>query len=487
VLYYDAVLRDYCSYTIASGITRNITKGAGADWIDEEGEDMPDSSYLASSEYHWTINDQAVFITSRNDIYQADPSGKLPVIRLTGNYGRNHHFQFSITKSFKSRAGEIDPREPLLLKVLNEDTKEEGYCKVNPGRDNKPELFKMMPYHLNLFQKARDAEVYTVGLESVENSPNVYLTADFKTFTPLTENHPEKAYNWMTSQLITFKTPNGRATQGILYKPENFDPKKKYPLIFFYYERKSDLLHKFRIPEYSDGGSINIPTYVSNGYLVFLPDIHYKVGYPGRSALNSIVSAAEYLAQFPWVDKKHMGLMGHSFGGFETNYVITHSHLFAAAVSMSGMTDFVSAYGSIIGDGTSRQGQYELNRDRIGPTLWQRPDLYLENSPVFKAKDVTTPVLLMANIIDGDVPYEQGVELFTALRRLGKKSWMLRYDKGDHQVSDPIERRDLTLRMAQFFDYYLKGEPPPKWMVVGIPASEKGIESGYELMPGSKP
>jgi dipeptidyl aminopeptidase/acylaminoacyl peptidase len=191
--------------------------------------------------------------------------------------------------------------------------------------------------------------------------------------------------------------------------------------------------------------------------------------------------------QFPWVDKEHMGLMGHSFGGFETDYVIVHSHLFAAAVSMSGMTDFVSAYGSIIGNGTSRQRQYELYRDRIGATLWQRLDLYLENSPILKANEVTTPVLLMANKKDEDVPYEQGVEFFTALRRLGKKALMLQYDNGDHQVRNLADQKDLSLRIWQFFGYYLKGEPPPKWMVVGIPATKKGIDNGYELMEGREP
>ena len=182
-----------------------------------------------------------------------------------------------------------------------------------------------------------------------------------------------------------------------------------------------------------------------------------------------------------------MGLMGHSFGGFETNYVITHSHLFAAAVSISGMTDFVSAYGSIIGGGTSRQRQYELYRDRIGATLWQKPHLYLENSPILKADQITTPVLMMANKKDDDVPYEQGIELFTVLRRLGKKAWMLQYDDGGHQVFDPTDQKDLNLRMEQFFNYYLKGDAPPKWMVIGIPATEKGIDSGYELMPGREP
>jgi dienelactone hydrolase len=487
VVYYNAMLRDYCSYNIANGVTSNITKGVGADWIREYEEDWPDSSHGVFPQYRWAINDNAVFISSRCDIYQADPSGKLPVIRLTGNYGRTHHFQFSIAELFGSKVREIDLHEPLLLKVLNEDTKDEGFCKVILGRENKPELLKMMPYHLDCLQKARDAEVYTVQLESAENSPNQFLTTDFKTFIPLTDNHPENAYNWITSQLFTFKTPDGKATQGILFKPENFDSKKKYPVIFEYYERNIVELHGFAYPGYTDGGRLDIPSYVSNGYLVFTPDIYFKVGHPGRSAYNTIVSAAHYLMQFPWVDKEHMGLMGHSFGGFETDYIITHTHLFAAAVSMSGMTDFVSAYGSIIGNGTSRQRQYELYRDRIGATLWQRPDLYLENSPVLKANEVITPVLLMANKKDEDVPYEQGVEFFTALRRLGKKAWMLQYDNGAHQVFNPTDGKDLSIRIVQFFNHYLKGEPPPKWMVLGVPAAKKGIDSGYELMPGRKP
>jgi dipeptidyl aminopeptidase/acylaminoacyl peptidase len=481
VVYYDAVRRDYFSYDISSGITRNITKGAGEDWIGEFGEDMPDSVYRVEPDYRWAINDQAVFIHTKNDIYQADPSGKLPVIRLTGNYGQIRHLQFRFADLHESTPSKIKRDGPLLLKVLDNETGDEGYCKVTAGQENNPVILEMIPYHLDRLQKARDTAVYTVQLESAESSPNQVLTMDFKTFTPLTDNHPEKRYNWITAQLVQFKTLEGKTTKGILFKPENFDPKKKYPIIFEYYERNVVGLHRFASPGYTDGSRLDIPTYVSNGYLVFAPDIHYKVGYPGKSACNAIIGAANYIMQFPWVDKRHMGLMGHSFGGFETNYVITHSHLFAAAVSMSGMTDFVSAYGSIVGDGTSRQRQYEIYRDRIGYTLWQRADLYLENSPILKADQITTPVLLMANKKDDDVPYEQGVEFFTALRRLGKKAWMLQYDDGGHQVFDAAGQKDLTIRIAQFFNYYLKNAQPPRWMTVGIPAIKKGIDPGFDL------
>jgi dipeptidyl aminopeptidase/acylaminoacyl peptidase len=189
----------------------------------------------------------------------------------------------------------------------------------------------------------------------------------------------------------------------------------------------------------------------------------------------------KYLAKRSYVDAKRMGLQGHGFGGFETNYIITHSNLFAAAMSASGVTDFVSAYGSIIGDGSSRQRQYELYRDRIGASLWERPDLYIENSPVFWADRVTTPLLMMTNYNDGDVPCQQGIEFFTALRWLGKKAWMLQYDGEGHQIYSKTAQEDLTIRMAQFFEYYLKGEPPPKWMTIGVPAKLKGIDIGLEI------
>jgi dienelactone hydrolase len=487
IVFYSERLHNYCSYNIASGVTSNITKGAEADWVCELEEDMPDSSYCVQPRYHWAVNDEAVFIYGKDDIYQADPSGKLSVIRLTANYGRSHHAEFRFAELFWSEANGIELHEPLLLKVVNQDTRDEGYCKVMPGRENKPVLLKMMPYHLDLLQKARDAEVYTVQMESAECSPNQFLTMDFKKFSPLTHDHPEKAYNWITSELVHFKTLDGRITQGVLFKPENFDAKKKYPVIYEYYERNIAGLHNFYYPGYTDGGRLDIASYVSNGFLVFTPDIYYEVGYPGRSAYNAIVAGAQYLSQFAWVDKSRMGLMGHSFGGFETDYVVTHSHLFAAAVSMSGMTDFISAYGSIVGDGTSRQRQYELYRDRIGATLWQRPDLYIENSPVLRTDKITTPVLLMANKKDDDVPFEQGFEFFTALRRLGKKAWMLQYDNGGHQVFDQACCKDLSIRIAQFFNYYLKGEAAPKWMTEGITASLKGIDNGYQLMPGEEP
>jgi dipeptidyl aminopeptidase/acylaminoacyl peptidase len=314
---------------------------------------------------------------------------------------------------------------------------------------------------------------------SATESPNYFSTTDFKNFTRLSDLHPEKNYNWLTTELLTWKTLDGSFSQGVLYKPENFDPHKKYPVIFHYYQILSDGLNAYLKPEPSDG-RLHIPWFVSNGYLVFTPDIHFKIGEPGNSAYNAVISAANYLSKMPFIDAKKMGIQGISFGGFQTNYLVTHTNIFAAACSASGATDLIGKYGSLKEESTSSQGYYETGQGRIGATLWQRPDLYIKNSPVLRADKVITPFLIFHTTNDSGVLFPQAIEFFTALRRLGKKVWMLEYNEGDHGVSGK-SAADFSIRLGQFFDHYLKGALPPKWMTQGIPAKMKGIENGLEL------
>ena len=175
-----------------------------------------------------------------------------------------------------------------------------------------------------------------------------------------------------------------------------------------------------------------------------------------KSALDTVVSAAAFLSGNPWVDATKLGLQGHSFGGIQTNYIVTHSHLFAAANAASGIDNFVSGYDSITDRGVSIQEMYEWSQLRIGATLWQRPDLFIENSAIFQADQLTTPLLLFHTDNDGNMFEPQAVEFFTALRRLGKKVWMLEYEGYDHNVPEgSAAATDFTpLRLQQFFDHY---------------------------------
>jgi len=488
MIYYDARKKNYFGYEVATGVTRNITMDIAVNWT--SGGDMPGSSYYNIRVEGWT-QDNAALIYDRYDIWKVDMQGNKTPICITNGYGRKHNVVFRLgMKDYSGKAIANDER--LILSAFNKRTKENGFYAKTMNEKGDPELLTMGPYLYyapgagtiatgSSPQKARDAEVYIVKREGATQAPNFFCTRDFKNFTSLSDIHPEKSYNWFTTELITWKTLNGEVYQGVLYKPEDFNPKNKYPLIFHYYDKLSQELNVYHIPQVSEG-DVEIPWFVSNGYLIFTPDIHYKLGETGKSALNAVVSAAGYLSKMPWVDASRMGIQGGSFGGYETDYLITHTTIFAAACSRSGFSDLISNYGETMLEGGSPFGRSwaENGQGRIGTTLWLQPHLFIENSPIFRVDKVTTPLLMMNNKADGVVNFSQGVEFFTALRRLGKKAWMLQYDGGVHLVYGKASI-DYNTRLIQFFDHYLKGAPAPKWMVEGIPARLKGIDTGLEL------
>ena len=188
------------------------------------------------------------------------------------------------------------------------------------------------------------------------------------------------------------------------------------------------------------------------------------------------------MAKMSWVDSTKMAIQGQSWGGYQVAYLVTRTKMFAAAGAGAPVANMTSAYGGIRwGTGLNRQFQYERSQTRIGATLWQRQDLYIKNSPLFRADKITTPLLIMHNDKDGAVPWYQGIELFTAMRRLGKKVWLLQYNDEDHNLVDRRNRKDLSIRLAQFFDHYLKGAPAARWIREGVPATLKGIEWGTEV------
>lgn len=484
----ELMSNNFISYELTSGKTCNITQSLSIPLNENE-------VFGASSLMHrdlrivsWIENDQAAIISDKYDLWKIDPSGKKRPINLTNGIGRANKIVFRISGGQEIYGKLISGKGKYLLSAFDKKNKNQGFYRIDFAKSINPEMLTMSPYFYSEFfditspLKARDVDIYIIERQTATTSSNYFWTDDFKNFTELTDNHPEKNYNWLTSELIKFKTLDGRNEVGVLYKPENFDQRKKYPLLIHYYTKKSNYLHSFLLPGVTND-EINIPWFVSRGYLVFTPDIQYKLGETGLSAYNTIVAAAKYLSNFNWVDPKKIGIQGHSFGGFETNYIISHTDVFAAAMSSSGFCDLISAYGDITSSGSQFFRSWaEVGQGKIANTLWEKPDLYVTNSPIFKANKVTTPLLMMNNKKDGIVNFSQGVEFFTALRRLGKKVWMLQYDGGDHSlIPESKEAMDYNLRITQFFDHYLKDAFAPRWMLDGVPAKLKGIETGLEL------
>jgi dipeptidyl aminopeptidase/acylaminoacyl peptidase len=307
-----------------------------------------------------------------------------------------------------------------------------------------------------------NGKYYLMKRGNAKQYPNCLLTSDFVNFQQVTNLQPEKYCNWMTAELHLFKRLDSSIAQGLLYKPENFNPIKKYPVIFLCYETMSDDLNKYLIPKHSNG-PVEVSYLVSNGYLVFLPDVIFKhPGMTGESFYNAVMGAAQYLERMPYVDGSKMGLEGHSFGAFGINYIITHTNKFAAALSASGASNMVSMNTAL----WDRTGNSKMNYSqyRLDKTLWEDADLYLKNSPIILAQQIVTPVLLMANKADTQVPNTEGRGLFISLRRLGKPVWMLEYDEEGHTIRNEINQKDYEYRVMEFFDYYLKGKPMPAWL-----------------------
>ncbi len=483
----DETRKDWYSYEFAAGIARNLTKSIPVPVLTMAERDILDHPSDMNSRGFWLITwseDGNALINDGFDIWKIDPAGENGPVNLTNGYGREKKIVFSLAGMYAGKTVAGDGQ--LILNAFDKTNKNSGFYRIRMGKKEDPELLTMGPYvydpgYNGSFQiKARDAAIYMVMRESATQSPNYFLTKDFKNFTSLSEVYTEKNYNWVRPELLSFTTLDGRTEQAILYKPENFDPKKKYPVIIHYYERKSQDMNTYNSPGNGEGGHLDIPWFVSHGYIVFAPDIHYKMGEIGQSAYNSIVAARKFISRYPWVDAKHIGLQGYSFGGYETNYVVAHSSLFAAAVSTSGLSDLISEYGTELRGGN--QSFVEADQMRMGASLWKNLGAYLKNSPIFQADKVTTPILIIANKKDENVSFAQGLEWFLALRRLGKKAWMLQYDEESHGIGGNGKNyKDYVMRMNQFFEHYLRGALAPVWMTRGIPAKMKGIDDGLEL------
>jgi dipeptidyl aminopeptidase/acylaminoacyl peptidase len=289
----------------------------------------------------------------------------------------------------------------------------------------------------------------------------------------VSDANPQKAgLLWGTAELVPFKNADGVPLQAALYKPENFDARKKYPMMVYIYERLTQNVNHFVNP--APGTSINISYYVSNGYLVLTPDIVYTVGYPGQSALKCVLPAIQAVVNRGIVDENAIGIQGHSWGGYQIAYMVTQTNRFRAVEAGAPVADMISAYDGIRwGTGITRQFQYERTQSRIGGSIWQYPTRFIENSPIFWADRVQTPVLILQNDGDTAVPWYQGIEFFLALRRLGKEVYLFNYNGQPHGLQNRADQKDYAIRMQQYFDHYLKGAPAPDWMTKGVPYLER--------------
>ncbi|ASE62705.1 S9 family peptidase [Chryseobacterium indologenes] len=480
VVIFDKEKGKWLSYNVKTKQTLPLNDGLSVSFVDEEF-DMPDfpSSYGIAS---WTNNDESVIIRDRYDLWEFFLKGSKKPRNITNGFGRKNKITFD-TYDLDEDIKSLNRKSSIYLSAFDNTSKANGIFKTSIQSNVDPVKIQMENVwgYRNL-QKAKNAEEYILVKESYTDSPNIFVTSDFSEQQKLSKTNPQQnLYNWGTDELVHWTTPKGNTSTGVLYKPEDFNPNKKYPMIVYFYEKLSDNLNRYVAPAPTPS-RLNISYFVSNGYLVFTPDISYTDGFPGESAMEYINSGVEKLKQNSWVDGTKIGIQGQSWGGYQVAYLITHTNMYAAAWSGAPVVNMTSAYGGIRWtSGMNRQFQYEKSQSRLGKNLWEAPELYIKNSPLFTIDKVKTPVVIMSNDQDGAVPWYQGIEMFTALRRLGKPVWLLNYNGDDHNLVKRQNRKDIQIREQQFFDYYLKGAKAPVWMTKGVPATQKGKDWGFEL------
>jgi dipeptidyl aminopeptidase/acylaminoacyl peptidase len=489
VLYFEEKDDQWYVVRTSDGTKVNLTGKLGVKF-QSETDDRPEHP-APYGQAGWTEGDKLVLLYDRYDIWEVKPDGSGGRM-ITNGLGRKQQIVFRYPRTEQPQPG-AEPEEggfrqrqaddpvvsttrPIVLSAVDERTKASGLYRVTVGSPAEPTKLVMTDKSFGVPIKARDADTYVFTVSRFEEFPNLWASSGaFTDMKKISDANPQQAqYNWGRSELIEYVNADGKRLRAILTKPENFDPSKKYPMMVYIYEQLTNNLHRYVAPA-PGGSSINVTRYASNGYIVLQPDIVYELGYPGQSALKCVLPAVQTVLSMGFVDPQRVGIQGHSWGGYQISYMITRTNIFRAVEAGASVVDMFGGYGGIRwGTGMSRAFQYEKTQSRIGVPPWENPLIYMENSPLFWIEKIHTPYLTMANDEDTAVPWQQGIEFFTAMRRLGKEAYMFVYNGEAHGLRQRENQKHWTVHLAEYFDYFLKDAPKPDWMEHGVPYLEKG-------------
>jgi len=444
---------------------RNLTKDLDVPFFDEDHDyPQPAPGYRMVG---WVEDNTAVLLYDKYDIWMFNTATG-EAVNITEGQGRETHMTFRVIRV------DLDQRffkksEQLLLSAYHNLDKHHGFYTCRLGQPGMNALLDE-PKKFSFKAKAKNADTILYTRESYSEYPDLWIgDSKFQSPKKITEANPQiEDFAWGNAELVEWRSVDGLPLQGVLIKPGNYEPGKRYPVVVYFYRFFSQRLHEFN--EVVVNHRPCFPLYASNGYAVFLPDVRFDIGRPGYSATKCLVPGVQKLVDMGVADPDAIGLHGHSWSGYQTAFVITQTDIFACAVAGAPVSNMTSAYSGIRwGSGLARQMQYEQQQSRIGGSLWEYPERYIENSPVFFADRINTPLLIQFGDEDEAVPWYQGIELYLAMRRLEKDCVFLQYLKEPHHLKKYPNKLDYTIKMMEYFDHHLKGKPAPDWITKGIP------------------
>lgn len=454
------------TYDIRQDKKQKITIPGKVTFLDEDYDGTSPVVPLAAPA-EWLKNDDGLVLQDQYDAWLVRP-GTASVTRLTD--GRKDRVTFRLDEISRAEAEDgVADSGPLHFTMTDEDTKGTGFYETDANGKGKVLFFDAKSSFAN-FIRAEGADRAIFGLQSFEKSPDLYVTnlavSQAKPVSKL--NAFQKEFYWPKSDLVQYKSRFGKKLDGILIYPANYEKGKTYPMVTYIYEKLSDRYTSYIGP--NPWNSYNAQILSQRGYFVLMPDITYLPRNPGKSAVDCLEPALEAVFKLNvGVDPKKVGLMGHSWGGYQTAYVTTVSKMFAVGVAGAPLTELTSMYNSFYwNSGTSDQVLFEISQGRMEVPFWQDPKAYLDNSPVWQSEKRTAPLLLEEGDADGAVDYHQSLYLYQTLRRMGKEAVLLIYPGENHNLSRRPNMLDYGTRVRHFLDVYLKGEKPEVWVTEGV-------------------
>ncbi len=416
----------------------------------------------------WAEEDAWVLLYDEHDVYRATPGGS-DIEKLTDGARDSVVYR----QVWLDREDDyVEKNEPLYFHMYGRFTKERGYARLD--RRDRLETLVYGEMQIGGLDKADEAQKFVYRTESATDSPDYFFVEeDFESPVALTRTNPQQEqYHWADDELVTFTNERGDKLQGRLLYPADYKPDKKYPMIVYIYERRSQDMHSYTIPTRTS--PYNFRRFSSEGYFVFQPDITYQLRDPGMSAVESVVPAVKKVLETGMIDRDKVGLTGHSWGAYQTSFIITQTDLFSSAVAGAPLTNMVSMYNSIYWNaGITDANIFEISQGRFPDPWWMDWDKFIENSPIFNMENAKTPLLVEFGTEDGAVDFNQGVELYTTMRRMEKPFVMLVYEGENHGLARRENRIDYATRAFQWHDHYLKGEKAPEWIRKGLPYLER--------------
>jgi dipeptidyl aminopeptidase/acylaminoacyl peptidase len=456
--------KNWWTYNIATGANTNITANIKTEFWNTR-DDHP-ASRPAVGSGGWIKGDKEVLLYDEYNVWAVKPDGT-GARNLTN--GEKDEIVYRVNRlDFEDPF--IDDTKPVYFNMYGDKSKKTGYAKLEKG---KLQTLVFEDAMVNRLIKSENANSYAYVKQDFDKSPALFTTDNFTSNKEVASTNPQqKNYYWGKSELITYTNKAGKKLQGALFYPANYQPGKKYPMITYIYEILSTTVHGYTNP--SERSPYNVTNYTTNGYFVFRPDIVYEINDPGMSAVNCVVPAVEEVVKTGMIDKDKIGLMGHSWGAYQTSFIVTQTNLFKAAVAGAPLTNLISMSNSIYWNtGTPDSKIFETSQGRFDGPWYDRMEDHMRNSPMYQAKNITTPLMIAFGDKDGAVDWHQGIEMYSTMRRMEKPFIMLVYADENHGLAKKENQIDYQRRQKEFFDHYLLGKPAGKWITEGIPMEEK--------------